>query len=265
MEGVNNQQVKSKRDTAVERLRSRYPDKSFDDDEAVFGQINDDYDELDRQVGEYKDRENKLSDMFSSDPRSANFLASWRNGEDPVVGLVRLFGTDIKDALDDPEKQEEIAAANKEFVDRVAEEKQLEGEYKDNLQASLQVLDEFQSANGLGDDDVDNVMAFLAGIVRDGIMGKFTRESMDMALKAINHDADVAEAGEDGEVRGKNAKISERLRKRGEGDGTPTLGGKNGNSPSARTAPSLGALDNYDDGYDTIWERGGEKRNKQSL
>lgn len=265
MAEIDNQQVKSKKDTALDRLRSKYPDKSFDDDEAVFSQINDDYDEYDRQIGDYQDRERQLGDMFASDPRSAHFLASWRNGEDPAVGLIRLFGMDIKDAIDDPEMQDKIAEANKEFVDRVAKEKELEEEYKNNLRASLEELDAFQADNGLTDDQVDNVMEFLAGIVRDGILGKFSRETMDMGLKAINHDTDVSNAEEEGEVRGKNTKITEKLRKRGEGDGTPNLDGKNGGSPASRPVPSLGALDNYDEGYDTIWERGGEKRKKAVL
>ncbi len=265
MEEVNNQKVKSKRDSAIERLKTRYPDKSFDDDEAVFGQISDDYDELDRQVGEYKDRERQLGDMFASDPRSANFLANWRNGEDPVIGLVRMFGTDIKDALEDPDRQEEIAAANKEFVDRLAKDKEAEEEFQSNLKASLTTLEEFQTEKGLDDEGLDEVMEFLAGIVTDGITGKFSKETLEMGLKAVRHDSDVETAGEEGEVRGKNAKISERLRKRSEGDGTPSLTGKNGNAAPNRPTPALGALDNYDDGYDTIWERGGEKRKKAVL
>lgn len=231
MANTDNQAVKSNREQALSRLKSRYPDKDFADDEALFGQISDDYDDFDSQLSGYKEREQKFADMFSADPRSAHFLMSWRNGEDPAVGLVRQFGVDIKDAIDDPERQEEIAAANKEFVERVAKEKELEEEYKANLEESLKSLEAFQSENGLSDDDVDNVMEYLVGIVKDGIMGKFTPESMSMALKAINHDVDVASAEQEAEVRGKNAKIEEKLRKRNESDGTAVLDGKNGGSP----------------------------------
>jgi hypothetical protein len=156
---------------------------------------------------------------------------------------------------------EEIAAANKEYVDRVAKEQELEDEYQKNLQESLAYLDTFQKESGLSDDEVDDVMAFLVNIVKDGIMGKFTPESIDMAKKAINHDVDVEEANMEGEVRGKNARIEEKLRKNNRGDGTASLDGKNSGG-TARPMPSLGALDNYSDGNQTIWERGGEKRIK---
>lgn len=209
----------------MERLKSRYPDRQFDDDEATFGQISDDYDDYDAKLSKYKDHEDKLAAMMGSDPRSAHFLMSWKDGADPVVELVRQFGTDIKDAVDDPARQEEIAAANKDFVERVAKEKELEETYQKNLEKSLQGLDELQKARGLSDEEVDKAMELLIGIVKDGVMGKFDTESIEMAMKALHHDDDVAAAGHEGEVRGKNTKIRQQLRKEQQGDGTARLGG----------------------------------------
>lgn len=260
MANTDKQAVTSKRDQMLDRLKTRYPDREFADDEAVYGQIYDDYDDYDSQVQGYQDREKAFTDMFTSDPRSAHFINNWRKGEDPVVGLVRQFGTDIVDAVNDPERQEEIAAANKEFVARVAKEKALDDEYVDNLGTSLQELERMRDEEGYSDDELDDAMEFLIGIVRDGVMGKFTPDSIKMALKAINHDADVETAGYEAEVRGKNARIEERLRKRGQGDGTSALDGRNGSGGSPM--PSLGALDQFGENNQTIWERGGEKRTK---
>lgn len=257
----NTEQVKSKRDLAMERMSSKYPEKDFSDDEALFGQINDDYDNYDSELTGYKDREKKLSDMFTADPRSAGFLMAWRNGEDPIMYLVRNFGQDIKDALDDPQRQEQIAAANKEFLERTAQSKELDDQYQANLQESLQQLEKLQQEKGLTDDDVDNAMEFLINIVKDGVMGKFTPETIEMALKAVNHDADVAAADHEAEVRGRNAKIDEKLRTRQAGDGTATLDGKNANV-APRPLGNMGALDNFGDGNKNIWERGGEVRKK---
>ena len=260
MAEIDNKQVKSRRQLMTERLQSRYPNKDFSDEDSFFGQISDDYDEYDKNLAGYREREKAFSDMFTSDPRSARFLTDWRKGEDPVVGLVRQFGTDIKDAIDDPERQEEIAAANKEFVDRVAKEKELEDVYQKNLQESLSTLDRMQQERGMSDEEIDSAMELLLTIIKDGIVGKFTPESIDMALKAINHDADVTAANEEGVVQGKNTKVEEKLRKPKSGDGTAALGGSNGSGRPSRPRPSLGALDNFDDGTKTIWERGDEKR-----
>ena len=260
MANVDNQQVKSKRDALMERLQGRYPDMDMSDEEAVYGRISDDYDNYDKDVAGYQEREKALSDMFNADPRSASFLHSWRNGEDPVILLVRQFGTDIKDAIDDPERQEQIAAANKDFLERVAKEKELEEQYQQNIDASLQAIQELQAQNGLTDEQVDEAMAMLIGIVQDGILGKFSPEAIDMAMKAINHDRDVAAAEHAGEVRGKNTKVAEQLRKGKQGDGVAALGGNNGGGGEQRPRRNLGALERYSDGPKNIWERGGEKR-----
>ena len=47
-ETIDNQNVKSKRDSFRERLAQRYPDLNMDDDEAVFNQIATDYDQYDQ-------------------------------------------------------------------------------------------------------------------------------------------------------------------------------------------------------------------------
>lgn len=255
-----NMEVKSNRDRYTERLKAKYPDKEFADDEALFGQINDDYDSYDNELSGYREREKALSDLFASNPRSAAFLTDWRKGEDPIVGMIRKFGDDFKAALEDPDKQEALAAANKEFAERIAQEEQYESEYQKNISETLSTLEKIQQETGLSDEDIDSAMDFLIGIVRDGIMGKFTRESVNMALKAIKHDSDVEQADREGEVRGRNTKIEEKLRKGGRNDGTANLGSKNaGGKRTSAAMPELGAIDeSY--GTQNIWERGGEKR-----
>lgn len=234
MEKGDNEQVKTKRELIGERLKERYPDKDFADDEALFGQISDDYDEYDKELGGYRDHEKAFSDMFTSDPRSAAFLTDWRKGEDPTIGLIRRFGPEIKDAIDDPELQEQIAKANKEYVERVQKSKELEEEYQKNISETLQYLDGLAKNGEMQEKDIDDAMELLISIVHDGIVGKFSPETIAMAVKALNHDADVEEASVVGEVRGRNAKIDERLRRSEKGDGMPVLNGKNGSVGNRR-------------------------------
>lgn len=90
---------KSRRETALERLKARYPDKSFEDDESMYGQLLDDYDAGEQELNGYKDREKAFSDLFTSDPRSAKFLTDWKNGKNPAVALVEMFGDDFVEEL----------------------------------------------------------------------------------------------------------------------------------------------------------------------
>ncbi len=220
---------KSRREQQIERLRKKYPDKKFEDDDEVYGTIYDDYDDYEQKLGEYRDREKVLSDMFAADPRSAQFLTDMHRGEDPVVGLIRNFGIEIKDVLDDPAMQEKIAAANKEYVERVAKSRKLDEEYETNMGATLDTLRQFQETRGLSDEQIDEVVNKLLSIVSDGVMGKFSYETLEMIMKALHYDTDVTNAEEEGRIAGRNDKIVEGYRKSKKGDGTAPLAGKNGN------------------------------------
>ena len=181
--------------------------------------------------------------MFSADPRSAQFLSDMHKGEDPVLGLVRNFGVEIKDVLDNPEMQDKIAEANREYVERVAKSKELDEEYERNMAVTLETLRRYQQERGMTDEQIDAVIDALLRIVRDGVMGKFDVDTLDMMVKAIDHDADVDIAAEEGRIAGRNDKIVESLRKSNMGDGVSPLGGKNG-SPSQRRESNMFDLAN---------------------
>lgn len=253
------QTVKSNRDRYTERLKAKYPDREYPDDEALFSQINDDYDHYDNELNTYKEHEKSFADMFSRSPESAAFLTDWRNGEDPLVGLIRRFGDDFKAALEDPKKVEALAEAQKQYAERIAKEQEYEEQYQKNSRETLAAIEKVQQEDGLSDDDMDKAMEFLLEIVRGGTLGKFTPESIRMAVKALNHDADVETADREGEVRGRNAKAVEKVRRAAKGDGTPQLGGGGGSEGGGDSMPQLGAIDR---GYRSrsIFERGGEKR-----
>ncbi|MCI6671848.1 MAG: hypothetical protein MSG77_04845 [Prevotella sp.] len=233
MDTIENKEV-SKRDRHIGRLREKYPDKSFENDDEIYGQISEDYDNYEKELGGYREREKALSDMFASDPRSAEFLTEMSKGGNPVLSLLKNFGPDIKEALDDPEKMQELADAWAEEQQRIAQSKQLDDEYAENLPKSLEALQKFQEERGLTDEQTDEIIFHLINIVRDGVMGKFSPEMFDLMTKAINHDEDVADAQEEGEVAGRNQKVTEKLRKSKNGDGLAPLNGKNNQQGSRK-------------------------------
>lgn len=240
MQKDDNEQVRTKKEIALNRFKSKYPDSNFDDEEVLFGQINDDYDDYDKRIGEMQEREQTFADLFTQDPRSASFFMSWRKGEDPHLALIRMYGTDIVDIINDPERQEEVAEANKEYLDRVAESEKYEEEYKRNLAESMAHLEKMQQEQGISDDEAEQLVQYLVNIYQDVVMGKFTPEALEMARKALHHDEDVAVASHEGEVRGRNEKIEEKLRTRNSGDGLAALDGKNGVRPTQpRRAESI--------------------------
>lgn len=230
---------KSKRELVMERLTAKYPDRQYTDDEALLGQVNDDYDEYERQLGEYRDREAKLDEVLAKDPRSAQFFVDMVNGENPMVSMVRRVGIDgMTDLINDPEKQEAYAEANKEFLERLAKGKELNEQYKANIAESVAMLDALQQERGLTDEVVDAAMDLVTKMANEAIIGKYSRETVEMALKAIGHDAAVENARSEGEIAGRNAKIEETLRTPQTGDGLPAMGGSS-QSPAKRVNRSI--------------------------
>lgn len=226
---AENNPVTSRRDQHLERLRTKYPDKKFEDDEEIFGQISDDYDAFEAENGAMKEREKSLSNMFRENPQAAFILNDMREGKDPVMSLVRRLGIQVKDVMDDPAMQDKIEEANKEYLDRVAKSRQLDEEYERNIDTTLnKTLPEYMQQHGLSEEDIDAICAAWIQIIRDGIMGILKPETITLIANALNHDADVANAQEEGEVAGRNSKIVEKMRNSKKGDGIQSLNGRNG-------------------------------------
>lgn len=239
--------MRSNRDRVGERLRKKYPERQYADDEALFGQVNDDYDDYDKRLNQYQEREARLTDLFRKDPRSAQFITDMAKGKDPWIAVIERLGIDgVTDLINNPEKQEEYAEANRKYIERLAKEKALDDEYQKNLAASMSLLERMQKERGLGDETIDAAMELIMRITNEAIVGKFTEETIDMALGAVRRDADLANARSEGEVAGRNAKIDEKLRKSRRGDGMPDLAGSN-NAPTRKRASSGSMFDLADE------------------
>lgn len=228
------EQAPSGRDRHIARMKERYPDLDYEDEEAVWSQIGSDYDDYENQLSGYRENSKKLTDLFDKDPRSAKLVAEMARGNDPVLGLFRYYGPEIRDILDDPDMQEELAQANKDYVERVAKEKEFEETYRGNLDGTIDNVEAVQQETGMSDDEADAVMEYLTGIVADGILGKFSKETIMLARKALNYDSAVADAEEAGMVAGRNQKIREKLRAPEQGDGTIPMDGGGGAGTSGR-------------------------------
>ena len=258
MKGTDNKGAKTKKDAFSERLKQKYPEQNFDQEEDFFSRVNDDYDDYEQRIAGYEENEKALTDLFARDARSAAFLTDWQNGGDPLLMGIEKYGMDFAEAANDPEKKEAIAEANAKYLEKMAKQKELDDLCEKNLTETLALFDRLEEEGKYTEDEINAAWGLLKQMGDDAIVLKVSEASLKLALNAINHDTDVATAAEDAEVKGRNARIDERLRKKNKGDGTASLDGKNGNAGGG-SRRSLGALDRYD-GQKSIFERGGEKR-----
>lgn len=214
-------------------MSGKYPDNNYeaddDLDDALYGELED-YDKRNKELSEsnehYKQQENEINELFSSQPSSANFLADMADGKDPIIGLIELYGSDgVNEILNDPKKKEEIAKAHQKYLDDAAEEKRLEQEFAKNIEKTIDDEEAALSSGEITQEEIDKAHEVLKQYYEMVVMGKWTVKDLKGILKSVNYDADVSQAREAGEVMGRNSKIVENKKKRSQGDGMPVFGG----------------------------------------
>lgn len=221
---AENETPKSKRELVLERLTAKYPDRKWDDDEALMGQVEDDYADYEKRIGDYAANEAKMEEMFRNDPKNAQFIADMAAGKDPWIAVVERLGIDgITELMNDPKKKAAYEEANKAYAERLANENELAAEYDRNIVESQAIREEMDKQ--YGEEVVDSAIAVLDQMMKDYIVGKVTRETLEMALKVVRHDAEIENARSEGVLAGRNAKIEEKLKKQNGGDGLPAMGG----------------------------------------
>lgn len=238
------------RDKFNARMKAKYPDREFADDEELFGQIDSDYETADGNTKTI----DALNEMLADDPRSATFIANWREKGDPLLALIEEYGEDLVAGMLEEGKKEEIAKANQRYLDRIANNKKLDDVIAANMDESQAIVDAKKAE--VGEETVNKAMDLIKDIYINCLTGKVTTEMLDMAIQSVNHDQDVERAAAEGEVKGRNEQIGAKVRKAKFGDGVPNIGGGSA-AQMPKPKKSMGALDRYGEGAPaSIWDRG---------
>lgn len=213
-----NQQFGPNKQKFRDNFASNYPDVDMNDEEAYFGALNEENEKNSQnslRLKDYEDSEKRLGDAFETDPRTAGlFLELTKEGGKPLDYLIDHYSQEFVDAINDPDNEEfrdKLAKKQQEELKRIAENEQLEKESSDNLEASLDALTEAGQELGLSDDQLADVFQQFMQFTEDLIRDKVSKDWWKIIAKGLSHDADVEQASVEGEVKGKNAKIKEKL------------------------------------------------------
>lgn len=235
---------KGRREVVVERMRVKHPDLDVDDEEALFGTIEADYAASESQAERYAKTEDalqKMLDVFNSNPEAAGLYVDLAKGGKSVLEyLIERFGDDFREALDDPDMRAKIVEAEHKYRAKVSRDKELQEEAKQNLSMSLDALDAAAAECEVGEAEREAAFNAFVSMVDDAIRDKVSKETWIMFIKGLTHDKNVEEAAEEGEVRGRNMRIRERLKK--PIDRVPPMLGGQGNDDMPSERPSYGGF-----------------------
>lgn len=215
------------RDRYRSRYKEMYPELDLDNEEAFYESANANLDELES----FRKHNNELIGTFNNNKAFASMLMAAKNGEDPFLWMAENLGADISELLSDSEYVKAISKAAKKFNDSQEQGEASMKEYQNNVQKTLEELQAVQQETGWDNEKCYNLASRVYDIIDEGRKGIITAETFRMVMNGMNYDADVQNARSEGEVAGKNAKISEQLKKARTPEGMPpSLGTAKGQS-----------------------------------
>ena len=191
------------------RYREMYPELDMENEDAFYESANANLDELES----YRKHNSDLISTFNNNKAFASMLMAAKNGEDPYEWMAANLGADISELLSDPEYAKKISEAAKKFNDSQTQGETSRKEYETNVQNTLAELQKIQQETGWDNEKCYNLASRVYDIIDQGMKGLITAETFHMVMNGMNYDDDVKNARSEGEVAGRNAKITEQLKK----------------------------------------------------
>lgn len=230
------------REKLLSKARERYPDRKFIEIDVVEPQegvsdlddsINEMLEEYATKQKEYDENNTRLSELIMSDPSAGEFIQNWLETGDPRTALVNTFGDELGIS---EEGRKKFKGQLESWRERKAANDALEAQAEQNWQGSLSQLEEWGNAKGLTLEQKRDVMLRLLSITFNGMENKYGVEDFDLVWNGMTHDADVTTARAEGEVTGRNAKITAARRERNvAGTMPPSANGGQGGTTRERT------------------------------
>lgn len=236
----NSEKKKSRasREKLLALAREHYPERKFRDLDTPEVEGEEGVDDLDDAISEYveelqsgkaayDEKNGKLRALLLNDPYVADVMQDWIETGDPRAALVKTFGDDL--GMSD-EAKETFKGELAGWRERKAASDEADKVAKENYLQSLASLKEWGDAKGLTLEQQRDIMVKLLTIAINGFCEeKYSVEDFEMVNNAINHNADVEAARQEGEVKGRNEKIAAQRKTAGKAAGMiPTAVGLGG-------------------------------------
>lgn len=255
-----NQEQQTQQPTARERYRSRYseahPDLNLDDEEAFYGQANQNLDELES----LRQSNKELGEAFNRTPILAGLLLAAKNGENPFTYLAENIGPDmdIRELANNPEFAQKMGDAltkhqEKQESLRKADEADKK-ELGENVAKSFETLKQIQQERGLSDEDcVKMAKDFFGELDEEGkpvgkesfmylaSKGIVTKGMWEALFDARSHDADVAEAADKARATALNERVQNGVKNFNK-PGVPSLGSGGASGRAKQSKKNDGSL-----------------------
>lgn len=215
--------------TASERLKSfmksKNPDKEWDDDEAYYSDVVAFAEDADKQLAGYATANETIKSVGKDYPEIFAIIEDIADGKSFEEALAANIDIEELIPTEDEPNYEKYTQARDARKKKKAEAEAYRQKFEENIAKSHDVVQAFFDEKGMDEETANEFGAYIDGVMGEYLDGIITKDMLDMFYNARNYDADVAEARTAGEVAGRNAKIdAEREKKATATDGMPTPG-----------------------------------------
>lgn len=246
----------SARDSFYSGFGSRYKDIDTSDDEAVYGQLGKDYEELDRLRSDRDSFNQLMADEDGMNAGLMNGMLTGKNLDGTDFSVIRYIIGEHPDlakaALEgDEESLEQLIEARNQEIAAEAQKKTEEAAEADAMKEKIEAEDTALEASikkaGYKPEQVKELIEWIYdpkdGLCVRAMSHELTEQDFDRIIRIIDYEGDVARADEAGYKRGKSERIAMN-REMHNGSNRPTnLGGGGGTAKRKEQDPTLSALD----------------------
>lgn len=250
------EQKPSARDNFMGSFGKRYGDIDQADDDAVYGQIGKDYEELDKLRSDRESFNNLMKDEDGLNAGLMNGILTGRNVDGSKFSVIRyLIGEHpdlAKAALEGDEesleeliekRNEEIAAEAQKKTEEAAEEDAM----KEKVAAEDAALEAAMKKAGYKADQVKELVKWIYdpkdGLCVRAMSHELTEDDFSKIIRIIDYEGDIAKADDEGYRRGRSERIAMNREMRNGSNRPTNLGGGGGTSRRQSKDPTLAALD----------------------
>lgn len=208
-EAVTEPATPTKKSAYMDGFRKRHPEWKDDDEEGFYGALAADDEETQGRLKGYQDREDKLAETISSSPMNAALFMRASEGTPIPLAVLQAYPEEMRAWIDDPANEEAVKKAFEDHANKIEENRKLKAEADANLEETNKMIDQMIADGEIKDDDeVNELLAELGKIATGLMMNHVEKDWLIAAKKAINHDADVEAAKTQGQIEGRNQKIT---------------------------------------------------------
>lgn len=196
------------RDNFIGKLKSKYTDKTYDNDEDVYADALSYLSEMEATTKEAEKFKNDLIAVFEENPIISVLIKRTKEMDGDFMAALQTLVSDPSD-LTLREGDEGYDRAREYMNNRAKmdlEQEEIRNKWNANSERLPAVIQDWADKNGISDEDLDKFVDFITSFATRVVMGDIDETVLNQIYKSYTYDEKVGETMEDNRIAAENIK-----------------------------------------------------------